>query len=131
MPKIKVARRPPTDDYLPIWDALVAESRDPRPHEPLFIEPAYAVPDDHFAAETIAFDEAFSWVDSEVDDTMRVLGDIGREANTALDAVYPWPEPSVLLVVDASSALASLDVESTQVLPVWPTTTDETRDEES
>lgn len=126
MPKTQVVDRPtpdPTDD-LPTWEALLKELPDPRPYEPLTIPSTYVVADDHFVVELAAFDEALAWLDGQVDAAMSALGDVDRAAREALDAIYPWPEPPVL--DDASSALALLDADATQVLPAWPGVADDT-----
>jgi hypothetical protein len=121
MPKKTVTARPPDD--VPLWDELVAVG-DPRPYEPLTIPASLVVPDDAFADVTLAFQAAWSELDRAVDDAFGALDDVDRDAVAALDAVYAWP-----IVADAPTvagpALALLDVETTVVLPVWPSLVDE------
>lgn len=116
MPRRKVAA---TVDDIPLWDALIVEFGDPRPHEPTIIDAAYTVPDDYFLDETISYDTAFAQLCRDAHAVFVVLGDVHQEALTALDTIYAWPPP-VDVTDDAVPALALLDIESTQVLPVWP-----------
>ena len=120
MPKRRVASTVVLDDHAPIWDELVAELGDPRPYDPTTIGTTHVVPDRAFRDELMAFDDACARLNRDVDATMTVLGDVGRAALDALDAIYPWPEVDDQPDDGTDPALTRLDVESTQVLPTWP-----------
>lgn len=119
MPKRRVASTVVLDDHAPIWDELVTELGDPRPYEPSTIDVTYVVPDHHFLDEKIAYDDACAQLERDAFAAFTTLGDVQRDAFTALDALYPWPEVADL-TDDAMSALTRLDAEATQVLPTWP-----------
>jgi hypothetical protein len=131
MPKNTVVERPAED--VPIWDELV-ESGDPRPYEPTTIQPSFVVPDDAFAEYPVLFEAAWSELDREVDDALNALDDVAEDCTRTLGAIITEfeekhgalvPPPVVDRPTAYAPALAVLDVESTIVLPVWPTLVDE------
>lgn len=131
MPKRTVVERPPED--VPIWDELV-ESGDPRPYEPTTIQPSLAVPDDAFAEYPELFEAAWFALDREVDDALSALDDVDEDCTRTLGAIITEfekkygalvPPPVVDLPTAYAPVLVTLDVESTLVLPVWPTLVDE------
>lgn len=125
MPKTKIEPRPSTSDLvdIPTWDALVAELGDPTTHESIVILPSFVVPDDAFHAEKTAYDSHRVDLDRGFDDLISDLDDLDEYAAAALDEVWPWPDVADDEGTIVGPALAQLDVESTLVLPTWPTTT--------
>jgi hypothetical protein len=114
MPKRTVATRP---DDVPLWDALIAELDDPRPHVPLEIPTSFVVPDDAFAEWRALAGGAWDSLDRDVDDAVGALDDVEVNALDVFDELAPRP---VVLVTPVA-----LDVETTLVLPVWPTLVDD------
>lgn len=127
MPKGKVATRP---EDVPLWDELVAETRDPRPYEPIKIPPSYPFDEVLFMELEAQYLDAMDLVDVAVDDLSSDLDDVQRDCVEYLDAIIAefeekyGPLPPTQSPVDQSTAytpaLSTLDVEATLVLPVWP-----------
>lgn len=127
MPKGKVATRP---EDVPLWDELIVELGDPRPYEPIEIPPSHPFDEVLFADLERQYLNAMDVVDVAVDDLSSDLDDVQRDCVEYLDAIIVefeekyGPLPPAQSSVDQSTAytpaLATLDVEATQVLPVWP-----------
>lgn len=120
MPKTKVTPRLPED--VPIWDELVAELGDPRPYEPT--EVGTVTVTDESCVDDAGFDDQYTMLDDAARDIHALLDEIEVEATLELDALYPWPKAAESVDPEAtvtSPLVGTLDVESTVVLPVWPT----------
>jgi hypothetical protein len=129
MPKRTIAERPPDD--VPVWDELVTELSDPRPYEPSTID--VIIVTDEPCVDDGGFDDVSTDLDDEVERFWHHADELTFEAQRAFAGIITEFEEkhgklAVPPVVDQSTAyvptLATLDVESTLVLPVWPTPLD-------
>ena len=130
MPKRTVLERPPDD--VPIWNELVTELNDPRPYEPSTID-AIVVSDEP-CVDDGGFDDASTDLDDEVERFWHVADELTLEAQHAFAEIITDfevkygplpPSPTVDQPTAYEPALATLDAESTIVLPVWPSLVDE------